>query len=129
MVRFNLAAKVPLVLPLLWILIAACAGPTMTVRSEHDPEALSDFGRYRTYAWQPPGGRLPGGPFVRQTITTTREFNQGTLILDIADGRTGRHVWRGWAQAEIQASADPGERETRIRAAVRKILDEFPPKQ
>lgn len=25
----------------------------MTVRSEHDPEALSDFGRYRTYAWQP----------------------------------------------------------------------------
>jgi hypothetical protein len=167
----------------------------MTIRSEHDPEALSDIGRYRTYAWKPHlpgadarlnpavgqlvvhaanealeakgyrrsatdtsdfiidwhatieakqqvsaidlapragtlGDRLPGGgPAMRQTITTTREFNEGTLVLDIADGRTGHHVWRGWAQAEVQASVDPGERETRIRTAVRKILDEFPPKR
>ena len=79
MVRFDLAAKVPLVLPLLWILIAACAGPTMTVRSEHDPEALSDFGRYRTYAWQPHSAgtdvRLSTlvGPLVVRAVDETLE--------------------------------------------------------
>ena len=181
-----------LVLPVLCILLAACTG--LAINSEYDPEALPNFGRYHTYAWQPhpsgtdarlspavgplvvgaadealaakgyrleatgqpdffivwrvtietrqsvseiditpragtPGGRLPGGPAVRQTVPLTREFNEGTLILDIADGPTGRQVWRGWAQGEIQKAVDPGERETRIRTAVRKILAEFPPKR
>jgi hypothetical protein len=181
-----------LALSVLCILIAACAGPT--INSKYDSEALSNFGRYQTYAWQPnpsgtdarlspavgplvvgaadetlaakgyrlaaagqpdffivwrvtigtrqsvseiditpragtPGGRLPGGPAMRQTVPLTREFNEGTLILDIADGSTGRQVWRGWAQGEIQKAVDPGEREKRIREAVRKILDKFPPKR
>ena len=180
------------VLSALCILLAACTG--LTISSEHDPEALSNFGRYQTYAWQPhpsgidarlnpavgplvvgaadealtargyrlvatgqpdfvitwhvtiearqsvseiditpragtPGGRLPGGPAVRQTVPLTREFNEGTLILNIADGHTGRQVWRGWAQREIQQAVEPGEREKRIREAVRKILDELPPKR
>ena len=40
-----------LALSVLCILIAGCAGPTIS--SEYDPEALSNFGRYQTYAWQP----------------------------------------------------------------------------
>ena len=63
-----------------------------------------------------------------QTVPLTREFNEGTLILDIIDSPTQRHVWRGWAQGEIQKTVEPGVREKRIREAVRKILDEFPPK-
>lgn len=175
-------------------LLGACAGPTMTVRSEHDQEAVREFSRYRTYAWVPHsagpdarlaaavgplvvraadeilaakgyrgpagtpdfvmawhttveakrqvstldvtptpgiagGARLRTGPSIRQTVTTAREFDEGTLILDIADGRTGRHVWRGWAQAEVKADAAPAEREARIKAAVQQILAEFPPKQ
>ena len=180
-----------LALAVLCIVIAACAGPT--INSLHDPEALSDFARYKTYAWQrspgtdtrvnpavgplvvsaadealaakgyrlaatdtsdfviawqltieakqqvsqidvapsarAPGGRFPGGsPMPYQTVPLTREFNEGTLILDIIDSPTQRHVWRGWAQGEIQKTVEPGVREKRIREAVRKILDEFPPK-
>ena len=181
-----------LALAVLCIVIAACTGPT--INSLSDPEARSDFGRYKTYAWQPnpaqtdarvnpavgslvvgaadealaakgyrlaaagtpdfliawqltiepkqqvsqidvtpsaraPGGRFPGGsPMPYQTAPLTREFEEGTLILDIIDSPTQRHVWRGWAQGEIQKTVEPGVREKRIREAVRKILDEFPPK-
>ncbi len=180
-----------LALSVLCIVIAACGGPT--INALHDPEALSDFGRYQTYAWRPhpspetgvnpavgplvvgaadealaakgyrlaaagtadfliawqvtieakqqvseidisphsvaPGGRLPAGPPVRRTVPLTREFNEGTLILDIIDSPTQRHVWRGWAQGEVQKDVEPGVREKRIREAVRKIVDKFPSKR
>ena len=181
-----------LVLAVLCIVIAACAGPT--INSLHDPEALSDFARYKTYAWQrspgtdtrvnpavgplvvgaadetlaakgyrqaaagtpdfviawhvtieakqqvsqidvapsarAPGGRsLGGSPMPYQTVPLTREFNEGTLSLDIVDGPTQRVVWRGWAQAEIQKAVEPAERENRIREIVQKILDELPTKR
>ena len=77
-----------------------------------------------------PGGRFPGGsPTPYQTVPLTREFNEGTLILEIAEGPTQRVVWRGWAQAEIQKTVEPAEREKRIRETVRKILDELPTKR
>src|SRR5512132_663630 len=40
----------PLALSILCMVITACAGPT--INSLSDPEARSDFARYKTYAWQ-----------------------------------------------------------------------------
>jgi len=74
-----------------------------------------------------PGARVPG-PFVPQTVTVERKYDEGTLILEVVDAASGRLVWRGWAQAEVKSKADPGQREARIWEAVAKILDQFPPK-
>ena len=54
-------------------------------------------------------------------------YDQGTLVLDIVDGRSNELVWRGTAQARIDPSNSPEERQRRINEAVRKILDRFPP--
>jgi hypothetical protein len=74
-----------------------------------------------------PGARLPG-PFVPQTVTVERKYDEGTLILEVVDAASGKLVWRGWAQAEVKPKVDAGQREARIREAVAKILDRFPPK-
>jgi hypothetical protein len=74
-----------------------------------------------------PGARVPG-PFVPQTVTVERKYDEGTLILEVVDAASGKLVWRGWAQAEVKPKADAAQREARIRGAVAKILDRFPPK-
>ena len=74
-----------------------------------------------------PGARVPGA-FVPQTVTVERKYDEGTLILEVVDAASGKLVWRGWAQAEVKPKTDAGRREARIREAVAKILDRFPPK-
>ena len=52
-------------------------------------------------------------------------YQEGTLILDLVDARSGELVWRGWAVAEV--SRDPQGSEQRIDEAVGKILANWPP--
>lgn len=56
----------------------------------------------------------------------TMKYDQGTLILDIVDERTNKHLWRGSVSAIIDPSATPQKRETRINEAVGKVLASFP---
>lgn len=44
------------------------------------------------------GPRL-GGPAVSETVV--REYDEGTLLLDMVDRQTGRLLWRGSAQARV----------------------------
>ena len=71
------------------------------------------------------GGGWPAGS---RTVTDVQSYKEGTLILDVVDGGTDRLVWRGIAQAEVDPSRDPKERQERIRKAVRDMLTHFPPK-
>lgn len=73
---------------------------------------------------RPMPGMAPAAPPVK----VTRQYTEGTLVLDVVDPGTGRVVWRGSAEAEIVASADPRTREARIGEAVRRVLERFPPK-
>ena len=59
--------------------------------------------------------------------TTVRQYERGTLVIDIVAPKEQRLVWRGSASARLQRSADPARREQRIRDAVEEILREFPP--
>jgi hypothetical protein len=61
-------------------------------------------------------------------VKVTSEYREGTLILDVVDGAWGTVVWRGSAEAELAASASPETREARVREALHRILDRFPPK-
>lgn len=77
------------------------------------------YGRYRH-----PG--LP--PATTPPIRMVHEYTEGTLIVDVLDAPTRSLVWRGTAQAEVLPSVDLPTREARIREAVRRILERFPPR-
>ncbi len=59
--------------------------------------------------------------------TYVREFEVGTLMLDVLDARSRELVWRGTAQAEIVTNATPEQRDARVREAVHRMLERFPP--
>jgi len=55
------------------------------------------------------------------------EYQQGTLILDIVSTDTGQLIWRGTASDEVYPDLGQEAREKRVREAVKKILEQFPP--
>lgn len=55
------------------------------------------------------------------------EFEVGMLVLDIMDARTGRLLWRGWAQHGIGGLLDqPDRMAARINEAVAGMLETLP---
>ena len=71
-------------------------------------------------------GGAGGVEYVR-TGTDVRTFNRGTLVIDLIDPRASALVWCGTATATVHEDRTPEEREARIREAVSKILERFPP--
>lgn len=51
-------------------------------------------------------------------------YQEGALIIDVLDGRTRELIWRGWIKSPVDARNYTNEA---IDAAVREILDRFPP--
>jgi hypothetical protein len=75
---------------------------------------------YRT-PYVPPGMAI--------TETEIFYYDEGTLILDVVDPETRKLIWRGSAQAEVKYATNPEKRNERIKEAVRRILERFPPKK
>jgi len=73
-------------------------------------------------AW---GGPIGGFP----SQTTISQYEQGTLVIDFVRPENRNLIWRGTGQSRVRKTTSPQEREKLIRAAVPKILDQFPPKQ
>lgn len=55
-----------------------------------------------------------------------RQYREGTLSIDVFDGRSHRPVWHGWARKDLTRS-DIANSEAPIRAAVAAVLARFPP--
>jgi hypothetical protein len=72
----------------------------------------------RGYRWYP-------GP--SQAYTTVREYDVGSLVIDVVDPRKKQLIWRGSTEARLQDDGTPEERDARANAAVSAILDRFPP--
>jgi hypothetical protein len=72
-------------------------------------------------------GYGPGWSYGPATQAQSREYTEGTLILDFIDASTRQLLWRGTASAEIVPGRTPEQREQRIDQAVREILAPFPP--
>ena len=53
-------------------------------------------------------------------------YTEGMLAIDVFDRATSQPVWHGWARKQI-LSADIDDPQATIDAAVREILDGFPP--
>lgn len=56
-----------------------------------------------------------------------RVVNEGGLEVALIDPRDQRVIWRGTARGAIDRNATPEEREERIREAVEKIFEAYPP--
>lgn len=51
--------------------------------------------------------------------------SEGSLVIDVLDPATGKHIWRGYAEANLDPSLDPAVRKARLSQAVRLILKRF----
>jgi len=60
--------------------------------------------------------------------TRVTEYDEGTLLIDILRPESGELLWRGTGQATVQEQSTPEKRTKRANAAVKKILENFPPK-
>jgi hypothetical protein len=56
-----------------------------------------------------------------------RSYTEGTLAIDIFDGRTRAPVWHGWTRKQI-TEADIEQAAARIPEAVDVIIAQFPPR-
>lgn len=61
-------------------------------------------------------------------MATTQKVVSGTLVVDMMDGKTRTIVWRGFAERDLNPTANPEKREKNITKAVEKIFKNYPPK-
>jgi hypothetical protein len=56
-----------------------------------------------------------------------REYEAGTLVLDVIDTRTNRLIWRGWAQESVEDALHDSDKMARqINEGVTRMLGQFP---
>lgn len=78
------------------------------------------------WGWGSDGGWW-GGPYWNPTEIALDQYRDGTLSVDVFDAHIHKPIWHGWAKKplsrkELDRSSEP------IRAAVRRILAQFPPR-
>ena len=61
--------------------------------------------------------------------TRTNVYEEGTLVIDVADAREREVVWRGVGKRRISRSQTPQQVTETVDKAVAEILADFPPKQ
>ena len=60
--------------------------------------------------------------------SNTVHYEQGALILEMTDPSSGQPLWRAVATGMVQDQVEAEERRERGKKAVRKMLEDFPPK-
>jgi hypothetical protein len=63
------------------------------------------------------------------TDVRVNEILVGTLIIDVADATKKEVVWRGMGVKEVDTQAKAEKRDKNINAAVKKIMQNYPPKK
>ncbi len=58
-----------------------------------------------------------------------RDYEQGTLIIDVIDPASGKLLWRGFVRQRLIWQSDPEQTSARINEAVGAILSKFPPRR
>lgn len=94
-----------------------------TIGSQERTDVQSYPSAYMGPGWWGPGWW--GYPYWG-TDVDVRQYREGTLSVDVFDGRSHRAVWHGWARKELTRS-DIENSEAPIRAAVGAVLAKFPP--
>jgi hypothetical protein len=66
---------------------------------------------------------------VNTWIGANNSTSLGSLSLMLVEAKTNRHVWLGFARAEIHVGLSDAERRARLREAIASMLKNFPPAQ
>ncbi len=91
-----------------------------------DKQSVSASSNYYGYGGiYRPYGYWGGGMGVGSTTVSTYTYKDGSLIIDVVDNKTQKMVWQGTGNAEIDKA--PKDPDAAIKAAVTKILANFPP--
>jgi len=64
--------------------------------------------------------------------TTVREYDEGSLIIDVMDAKRQKVVWRGVASGRLRDTSgtqDPVELQARVYEVVDEVLASFPPQR
>jgi hypothetical protein len=64
-----------------------------------------------------------------QHDTTAREYEVGTLVIDIIDRASNQLIWRGAKEGKLKKNQSPEQREASIKETVANILSNFPPQK
>jgi hypothetical protein len=75
------------------------------------------------------GYRYGGGWGTTTTNVRVNEILVGTLVIDVADAAKKEIVWRGMGVREVDVQAKADKRDKNINGAVKKVLQNFPPKK
>ena len=60
--------------------------------------------------------------------TSVSEYDEGSIIIDIAEAESKALVWRGSGSRRVDTSRDPDKVTEKVNRAVSEILSQFPPK-
>jgi len=63
------------------------------------------------------------------TGSSSRAYNEGTLLIDVTDPSTNKLIWRGISTQPVSDHTNPSESISNIDETVNKILTLFPPEK
>lgn len=100
-------------------------------------EEKIDIRQYNTYNGYADGWRFyPWGMYPHagygytdaSVLTRVAQYTQGTLVIDIVNGKTKEIIWRGTAAGKLsQKDLTPEERSVIVSEVVARVLSQFPP--
>ena len=61
--------------------------------------------------------------------TRVRQYEEGTLVIDIADAREKELTWRGVGKGRLSRNPSPEQITAEVDSAVKQILARFPPEK
>lgn len=112
--------------------VASSADPDFLVgwhTTTEERTRVESINPYWGYDWGPAFGPPLGYGGAAGPDVYVSEYVEGTMILDVVDGRTNTLVWRGSAQADLGANPSGEEVPKKIDKAADKILSKFPPQE
>lgn len=86
-----------------------------------EKERVDVYNNYYGYGWY-------WNPWYYHQGNSVHRATEGTLFIDLIDGKTNNLVWQGMGTADLRLSS-PEAKEKRINEIVREILAKYPPQR
>ena len=98
----------------------------VVVEEKIDPRSYDELYGFGFY--NPLYRRYPS-PFFYGPNTGLRVYNQGSLIIDMVDGKTQKPIWRGVSEKRLSRGLSPQQQREVLSKAVTEVIAQFPPVQ
>ena len=92
----------------------------VAIATSHTEKTLQTF-----YDGMGGGWRWRGFGGMGEATTTEQDYKEGTLVIDMYDGKTKQLIWRGSSEDTVSNNADKNEKN--LDKGVAKMFKKFPP--